>query len=137
MLHARIEMLKTYLMNIPPSYLTTPVTTTVKIEPSDSSNHQHSEINYPILRSIQALLRRLPLLIPADQAEFEHDRLVERSDVSLVDLLGHLTKSLRDTREVGRKFGVVEQAKMGKKASATINDDFVMPSGKVDLAIWT
>ena len=64
------------------------------------------EIDYSILRAIQALLNRLPLVIPADKVAFEKERLEEKNDVSLVALLGGLTRSMKDMRDVGRKFAV-------------------------------
>lgn len=130
MLHARLEMLKSYLTNLQPSYLTTPT------PPDPSSippNPDSLETNHPILRSIQALLNRLPLVVPADEAAFEQARLAERSDVSLVDLLGHVSKSVRDTREVGRKFWILEQARTTKKGPMIVNDDFLLPNEKADL----
>lgn len=124
-------MLKAYLTSLRPSYLTTP---TPPEPSSDLPNPPHSKINHPILRSIQALLDRLPLLVPANQAAFERDRLAERSDVSLVDLLGHLSKSLRGTKEVGRKFGIMEQARAARRAPPPIlNADLMLPSQKVEL----
>lgn len=134
MLHTRIEMLKAYLTNLPPSYLTTPTQPELS---SDAPDPQHSKINHPILRSIQALLNRLPLLVP-NQAAFEHDRLAVRSDVSLVDLLGQLSKSVQGTREVGRKFGIVEQSRATKRLPAVVlNEDFMLPSEKADrLTPW-
>lgn len=112
MLHARIQLLKTYLQNLPPSYLTT-------VSPPDPSttppSPQHTEINHPLLRSIQALLNRLPLLTPASEASFEEEILAQKSDVSLVALLGVLSNNVKDARELGRKFGIVEQSKHHSK----------------------
>ena len=115
MLHARIQLLRTYLQNLPPSYLTT--------SPSSSSpatsDIRHTEINHPLLRSIQALLNRLPLLTPASAEAFEEQNLAQKSDVSLVSLLGSLSSNIKDTRELGRKFGIVEQAKQHNKRGAS------------------
>lgn len=163
MLHTRLGILKSYLSNLPPSYLTTATPTPPDLSLSDSSPstspQQFTEVNHPILRSIKALLTRLNLLVPSDQAAFEHDRLVERSDVSLVDLLSHLTTNVKDTKELGRKFGAVEQARMNKKGhgagagvgaegeagtlasasgTAARMDDFMLPSEKAQLlATWS
>lgn len=108
MLHTRIQLLKSYLTNLPPSYLTTS-------PPPDASpstpSANYTEINHPILRSIQALVNRLPLLLPANQTAFEQERLAEKSDVSLVDLLGNIGRSVKDTREMGRKFSIVDQSR--------------------------
>ena len=76
---------------------------------------QHTEINHPLLRSIQALLNRLPLLTPASAEAFEEQNLAQKSDVSLVSLLGSLSSNIKDTRELGRKFGIVEQTKQHNK----------------------
>ncbi|MCJ1424565.1 hypothetical protein MMC29_002453 [Sticta canariensis] len=123
MLHTRIRLLKSYLSNLPPSYLNASVSPDTSTS-APSSNH--TEINHPILRSIQALISRLPLLLPADQVALEQERLAEKSDVSLVDLLGNISKSIKDTREMGRKFGIIEQARQTAKrgATSTFTDDF-------------
>jgi COP9 signalosome complex subunit 6 len=81
---------------------------------------------------MQALLNRLPLVVPADVVAFEHARIAERSDVSLIDLLGHVSKSVRDTKEVGRKFGILEQARAGKKGPMIANDEYLLPGEKMD-----
>ena len=127
MLHARIQLLRSYLQNLPPSYLTTS-------SPSDSSTTtadiKHTEISHPLLRSIHALLNRLPLLAPASLESFEEQNLAQKSDVSLVSLLGSLSNNIKDTRELGRKFGIVELAKQHNKrgtgqwmASGQFGDD--------------
>ncbi|KAI9772635.1 MAG: hypothetical protein M1840_000229 [Geoglossum simile] len=100
MLHSRIRLLNSYLSSLPPSHLTG---TTEPQHP-----HQTAQVNHTILRSIQALTNRLPLIIPADRATFETEMLAEKNDVSLVALLGSLSRSVRDMREVGRKFSIVE-----------------------------
>ena len=111
MLHSRIQLLKTYLQNLPPSYLTMP-------DPPDPATttplSSHTEINHPILRSIQALINRLPLLTPANQGSFEQEQLAEKNDAMLVSLLGSLSSSVQGARELGRKFGVVDQARHAK-----------------------
>ncbi|KAI9851177.1 MAG: hypothetical protein M1838_004286 [Thelocarpon superellum] len=107
-LHSRVRLLKTYLNNLPPSYLTTAMpsdetatSTTTTTTNSNSNSSTTTEINHPILRSIQALVNRLPLLIPTDKATFEQELLAERNDVSLVALLGSLNKSVKE-REFAR-----------------------------------
>lgn len=123
MLHTRIQLLKSYLTNLPPSYLTS----SSSPEASGTSlSTDPTEISHPILRSIQALINRLPLLLPADQAKFEQERLAEKSNVSIVDLLGNISKSVRDIREMGRKFSIVEQARQSAKRGvvSSFTDDF-------------
>lgn len=99
-LHSRIRLLQTYLANLPPCYLTSGT-----LAPGSTSSSP-TEIHHPILRSIQALVHRLPLVMPTDRALFAHEMQAERDDVSLVALLGTVNKSVQEVREVGRKFSV-------------------------------
>ncbi|KAL8789320.1 MAG: hypothetical protein Q9213_001243 [Squamulea squamosa] len=110
MLHTRIQLLRSYLTSLPPSYLTAPSQTNGAPN-DDAPSPSGTDINHPILRSIQALVNRLPLLIPSDGTAFEQESLSEKSDVTLVELLGDLTRGTKDIREMGRKFGVVSDAK--------------------------
>lgn len=125
MLHTRIQLLKAYLTSLEPSYLTTTTTTTVATNnpssdpttpPTDAAIS--SELNHPLLRSILALLSRLPLLLPPEHhSTFRQETLAEKSDVQLVSLLGSLGKSVKEAREMGRKFSVVEGGSKGKGKS--------------------
>ena len=108
MLHARIQLLKTYLLNLPPSYLTT---TSSPDESTTTPDTDHTEINHTLLRSIQALLNRLPLLTPASVESFEAETLAQKSDVSLVSLLGKLSNNVSDARELGKKFAILEHTR--------------------------
>jgi COP9 signalosome complex subunit 6 len=56
----------------------------------------------------------LSLLIPADAAAFEHELMSEQNDVNLVSLLSSITQSIKEVRETGRKFAVVDSAKTSK-----------------------
>jgi len=68
-------------------------------------------VSHPLLRAIKSLTHsRLPLLIPADEKAFKQEALAEQSDVALVALLGALTRSVEEMKEVQRRFSVVEQA---------------------------
>ncbi|MCJ1437005.1 hypothetical protein MMC27_006388 [Xylographa pallens] len=113
MLQSRISLLKSYLERLPPSYLTTaspqPPDPTTQTTPSEDQ----TEISHPILRSLLALTARLPLLTPADHASFVKESQAEKSDVSLVALLGSLGRSIQDAKGLGTKFSVVEGAKLG------------------------
>lgn len=110
MLHTRIQLLRSYLTSLPASYLPAPPESNGTTSEEAPATGQ-AEINHPILRSIQALVHRLPLLIPSDGAAFEQESLSEKSDVTLVGLLGDLTRGTKNLREMGRKFGIVSDAK--------------------------
>ncbi|KAL8950575.1 MAG: hypothetical protein Q9222_003384 [Ikaeria aurantiellina] len=114
MLHARVQVLRSYLTSLPTSHLTTPSTSDQTTAP-ETPTSSPTEINHTILRSIQALIHRLPLLVPADGAAFEEESLAEKSDVALVTLLGDLTRGTNNSREMGRKFGIVNSAKQRRR----------------------
>ena len=109
MLHSRILLLRSYLAQLPPSYLTGSDSTALATQPATTSSS--APISHPLLRSIQSLLTRLPLLIPPDIEAFKRESLAEKSDVSLVALLGSLGQSIKEARELGAKFGVVENGR--------------------------
>ena len=110
MLHTRIQLLGSYLTSLPPSYLTAPPESN-GIDTNQAAASSQTETNHPILRSIQALVNRLPLLVPSDGAAFEQESLSEKSDVTLVELLGDITRGTKNLREMGRKFGIVGDAR--------------------------
>ena len=106
MLHSRINLITIYLQNLPPSYISDIVP-----EGEEPNEKKYTPVNHAVLRSIQALLTRLSLLIPADAVAFEHELMAEQNDVNLVSLLGSLTQSIKDIRETGRKFSIVDTQK--------------------------
>lgn len=106
MLHARINLIATYLQNLPPSYISEGAT--------DVEDKEYNPVNHAVLRSVQALLSRLALLIPADSTGFEHELISEQNDVSLVSMLSTITQSVKEVRELGKKYSVIESAKNGR-----------------------
>jgi COP9 signalosome complex subunit 6 len=108
MLHARINLIATYLQNLPPN-----CTSGNALESVESST-AYSPVNFSVLRSIQALLGRLSLMIPADAVAFEQELRSEKNDVNVVSLLGMITNSIRDIKETGRKFSVVDAGRTAK-----------------------
>ncbi|OBT69169.1 hypothetical protein VE03_01971 [Pseudogymnoascus sp. 23342-1-I1] len=109
MLQSRIKIIQKYLESQPPADASQSPSTT---------QTSHLEPSPEILRSIAALISRLPLVVPSssketetDTSKFDHDLLASRNDVNLVSLLDTLTQSIQSTRELGRKFGVVDAAR--------------------------
>jgi COP9 signalosome complex subunit 6 len=117
MLHSRINLITTYLEKLPP-HVTGKVT-----EPPPETGKDFATVDHSILRSIQALLNRLTLLVPADNAAFSQELLAEQNDVNLVSLLSTVTESIMYAREMGRKFAVVDQARNDKSRSRGANSD--------------
>lgn len=107
MLQARLNLLSTYLAKLPPSYL---IDDNIPLDPSSTS------INHQILRSISALLARLPLLTPPDTASFVGETQRTKSDVELITLLSSLTRSAQEAKELGRKWSLAEPRKSGLRS---------------------
>jgi len=106
MLQSRLSLISSYLQSLPPSYLTDK---SISLDPSNKA------LNQPILRSISALLARLPLLTPPDKNTFDRESLQTKSDVELITLLSSLTRTVNDAKELGRKLNVVENGKMASR----------------------
>lgn len=106
MLRTRVNLIATYLRNLPPSYVSSAVPESV-----ESDDQKYTPVNHSVLRSIQALLTRLSLLVPADSVTFEHQLLSEQNDVNLVSLLSNITTSIKEVREIGKKSQIVEGGK--------------------------
>lgn len=103
MLQSRLNLLTAYLQSLPPSYLTD---ASLPLQPETAS-----VLHQPTLRSISALLARLPLLTPPDTASFTRESEQTASDVELISLLSSLTRTIQDAKELGKKWNVVEPRK--------------------------
>ncbi|OTA63758.1 hypothetical protein K449DRAFT_328602 [Hypoxylon sp. EC38] len=131
MLQSRVDLLTTYLERLPPSYLSPNNAT-------DLAEAQQTTPSYPILRSIQALVSRLSLLVPSDTNAYEQEMLSEANDVRLMELLDNVMQSVTEARDVGKKYGIVESAKTHNKKlydnTASLGPGYNF-SGPGDLAI--
>lgn len=112
MLSRRIDLLRAYLSSLPPSYLTDPG---LEVTPDVDAGHQ-LPLDHTILRSINALLARLPILVPSETEQFILESQQEASDVQLIALLSSIQNSIATVKEAGRKHQIVELARaQGKK----------------------
>ncbi|KIX93731.1 uncharacterized protein Z520_10637 [Fonsecaea multimorphosa CBS 102226] len=116
MLQSRLELLRTFIQSLPPSYISAPDsdTGTVPLTPTaPESSH------LPHLRNIQALLTRLSLLTPPTESTQDHPlasaSLAQANDVSLVSLLALLGQDIQALSELGRKAVTVEANKNNSK----------------------
>ncbi|KAH7061201.1 hypothetical protein B0J12DRAFT_564978 [Macrophomina phaseolina] len=123
MLRARINLLQSYLSDLPPSYLTDAEISQAK-NPPEQPHHE-------ILRSIQALLSRLPLLAPPDRDTFAREAAEQRADVELTNMLASITGSLCAASELGKKFAIVDSARNNRRInSGSIGAPFGVGSGR-------
>ncbi|KAI9667015.1 MAG: hypothetical protein M1829_005622 [Trizodia sp. TS-e1964] len=113
MLQNRIRLLIVYLESLPQHYLTDKealdssfVTSNEGAPPSAGVGG--TEIDFPILRSIQAILNCLMLVQPPDTAAFNKEMTSEMHGVSLIALMATMTRSLKDLNDLNRKFKIVE-----------------------------
>ncbi|KAF1917261.1 hypothetical protein BDU57DRAFT_570538 [Ampelomyces quisqualis] len=107
MLSRRIQLIRTYLDTLPPSYLSD---RSLPVNPTIEAQHQ-LPLNHSILRSISATLARINILAPPDSEAFTLESQQEASDVQLVNLLSSITNSVSAAKEFGRKSHIVEHAK--------------------------
>lgn len=105
MLQSRISLLKSYLTSLPSCYLNDP----------NRADISSPDIDHSILRSVQSLVARLPLLLPPDREAYSSESMTEQHDVNLVKLLGEVGKSVKDAQELGRKFEAMNRIKQEKR----------------------
>ncbi len=120
MLHSRIELIIKYLEKLPPSYLaadgqagTAAASAAGQVPAKKASRYMTP--SHTILRSIQALVHRLPLLVPTSEEALEHEMLSESNDVNLVFLFNDVLQHVQEMRQAGKKFQIVDQAKVQKE----------------------
>jgi COP9 signalosome complex subunit 6 len=121
MLHQRINLIKSYLAELPQSYLTD---ASIPAGPSDPP------LNHQLLREISSMLSRLPLLAPPTtqsstvnpvlgmpQSALATASAQEQSDVHMVSLLASLTRTVAQAKDMGSKYSIVQKAKTDKNHS--------------------
>jgi len=111
MLSRRIHLLRAYLDALPPSYLSDP---TLPVTPSGDTQ-TGLPLNYPILRSVSAMLARINILAPPDSDAFNLESQQEASDVQLVNLLSSITNSVSAARDLGSLSQILENGKSSSK----------------------
>lgn len=117
MLHSRIQLVTKYLEQLPPSYLATDG----QAPPEATPGQPHTTPSHTILRSIQALVNRLPILQPASTEAFEREMQSEANDVHLIALTDQVMQSIKEIREIGKKFSIVEQGRNQSKRLPDVN----------------
>ncbi|KAK0937728.1 hypothetical protein LTR29_010729 [Friedmanniomyces endolithicus] len=134
MLNDRINLIRSYLTTLPPSYLTDATSTTPP--PRDTTNHT-------LLRNVNSLLSRVPLLAPQSptvalsngheaasatpstapappppSSGIHAAGAKERQDVHLTSLLAVLSRSVAEAQTMGSKFHIVSREKENKSRPA-------------------
>lgn len=126
MLNQRVNLIRSYLTSLPESYLTDANSTTL---PADGTN-------YPLLRNVNSLMSRLPLLTPptaAPATNGTHEAAApslhqtasrEQQDVHLTSLLAALTRSVSETQTLASRFHSVQRERTMKDRSNTFLPNF-------------
>ncbi|KAK4546504.1 hypothetical protein LTR36_001721 [Oleoguttula mirabilis] len=127
MLNQRVNLIRSYLATLPQSYLTD----------ASSSTPPPATTNHTLLRSVNSMLSRVPLLAPPSIAHptdtvtsttsdttstsptplpstLERAGDKERQDVHLTSLLASLTRSVAEAQSMGAKFHIVQREKQQK-----------------------
>ncbi|EFX05729.1 cop9 signalosome subunit 6 [Grosmannia clavigera kw1407] len=113
MLHARLQLLTRYLESLE-------VAEAAEKEGGGSEGVPGADtgvkVSLPILRSIQALVQRLPLVVPPPVGgDYEEERQREANDVELVSLLlDDVMQNIAAVRQVSGKFSVVDNARSNR-----------------------
>jgi COP9 signalosome complex subunit 6 len=122
MLQTRLNLLRTFIESLPPSYLSTTATDSTFVAPKAT--------HLPHLRNIQSLLTRLSLLTPATptssptqpptssktQQAIQSVALAQSNDVNLTLLLSNLSQDIQSLSELGRKYHTVETHKSASRS---------------------
>jgi hypothetical protein len=101
MFQSRLGLISTYLAHLPPCYLNG-----FNASPLPDATDVRSEVDYPLLRSIQAFVNRLGSLEPPDRAALEAEKLREENDALVVALLAKLGEQTKNLQELNDKFTV-------------------------------
>ncbi|TRX98773.1 hypothetical protein FHL15_000115 [Xylaria flabelliformis] len=109
MLQSRINLLATYLERLPSSYLTGDDNSMV------TGDGEPTTPSHTILRSIQALVNRLSLVVPSATEAYEQEMLSEANDVHLMELLNDVLQSTTEIRGIGKKYNIVETSRNQNK----------------------
>ncbi|KAK2614364.1 hypothetical protein N8I77_001200 [Diaporthe amygdali] len=103
MLKARIDLITKYLQRLPPPY--------IEEINSEVTDGDYTEPSQSLLRLVQALVHRLSIVEPSDAENFKEELLSEENDVNTIELLNELMNRVGDTRDIGKKFHVIETEK--------------------------
>ncbi|KAI8633387.1 COP9 signalosome-like protein subunit 6 [Xylariaceae sp. FL1651] len=128
MLQSRINLLATYLERLPPSYLYGDNSAMV------TGEGEHATPSHTMLRSIQALVNRMSLLVPSATEAYEQEMLSEANDVHLMELLNDVMQSVVEVRGIGKRYNIVEQSKTQNKKT-TDDSKFLGSRFSGDLAM--
>lgn len=118
MLNERINLIRTYLETLPDSYLTD----------VSSTSPAPDNTNFALLRSVNSMLSRLPLLAPPTSSTLDSTpdtttpistlqqaSETEKQDVHLTSLLASLTRATQEASNLGSKFSVLQREKQSKE----------------------
>ncbi|OJJ96828.1 hypothetical protein ASPACDRAFT_16971, partial [Aspergillus aculeatus ATCC 16872] len=103
-LESRISLIKSYVSSIS-TYPPSTATTTTIPQPTTTT------LSHPILRNINACLSHLSLLTPPANSALNRETLAQANDVHLVALLGQLSHSISNMRELGRRTAILNNAR--------------------------
>ncbi|KAL3488292.1 hypothetical protein BJX62DRAFT_181044 [Aspergillus germanicus] len=121
-LQSRISLLKSYVSELSPSS-------------ENSRGESSTQLNHSVLRDINSLLSNLSLLTPHENSAFAAEALAQNNDVNLVALLGQLSQSISEIKDVGKRTAIVANsrrtaaARKGQGIPGRYEDDILAGAG--------
>ncbi|PYH41998.1 COP9 signalosome complex subunit 6 [Aspergillus saccharolyticus JOP 1030-1] len=108
-LESRISLIKSYVSSISTATSSSSTSTTTTTQPQ--SHSQTPTLSHPLLRNINACLSHLSLLTPPEQSALAAETRAQANDVHLVALLGQLSHSISNMRELGKRTAILNNAR--------------------------
>jgi COP9 signalosome complex subunit 6 len=114
MMKSRVDLIVTYLQNLPPDFITGTQTPADAVAAAQASGGKYTAPSNKILRQIQALVTNIELATPAQQNTLEKEILRETNDVNVVTMISDVLSSVNVAREAGKRFAMAEAARNAK-----------------------
>ncbi|KAK3324595.1 hypothetical protein B0T19DRAFT_477472 [Cercophora scortea] len=112
MMKSRVDLVVAYLQKLPPTFAEGKQSLSDAADEARASGGRYTTPSNNILRQIQALATNINLATPGQKTNLQKEILQESNDVHLIELIADLLTSVSDVREVGKKFAVVESARI-------------------------
>ena len=112
MLLTMVKVLESYLSCLPNEFVSGNKAGVITDEMRNNLSSTSTAVpDYSILRSVQALVNRLPLVVPSNEEAFNHEVQSETNDVKLLENIRDVLGQTSLAKSIGRKVFLVAQTK--------------------------
>ncbi|KAK3358630.1 hypothetical protein B0T24DRAFT_586503 [Lasiosphaeria ovina] len=136
MMKSRVDLVVAYLEKLPPDFVSGRLNTGDAAQVAQSSAGKYTAPSNNILRRINALVTNLGLASSEQRLkDMEKEVLKETNDVKLIALISDILSSAAEIREAGKRFAIVESAKVQRSRQSQTEQNMGMdyPRGAVDM----